>query len=475
MNRSLIPVHGRALVALVVALACGAPDGVVSAGPASAVLTVPGFGQVQLYAPSGTPSQVVLFISGDGGWNLGVVPMAEALRDRGALVAGIDIRAFVKSLNTGSDCAYPAGDLERLSQVVQRTRGFAEYKPPILVGYSSGATLVYAALAAAPPETFAGAISLGFCPDLEIGRRVCQQNGLTATRRVKGPGYDLAPNRHLVPPWMVLQGDIDQVCAPAVTEAFVKAVPSATLLSLPKVGHGFAVTRNWEPQFLQAYDTIAARRRTLPPPASAPDIHDLALEEVPVAAGNRASTMAIILTGDGGWAELDKAIAQGLVTHGVPSVGWSSLHYYWKPRTPETAAADLARIMRHYQSAWSVNRFLLVGYSFGADVLPFLVNRLPDSLRAQVQSIALLGLSATADFEFHVADWIRRPVNTNFQTIPEVERLTIPVTCVRGEAEDESACRSLRGPHIRAVTIGSGHHFGGNYTELVNAIASTLK
>ena len=37
------------------------------------ILTFPTFGRVMVYAPTRTPDQVVLFISGDGGWNLGVV------------------------------------------------------------------------------------------------------------------------------------------------------------------------------------------------------------------------------------------------------------------------------------------------------------------------------------------------------------------------------------------------------------------
>jgi type IV secretory pathway VirJ component len=199
----------RVLTVVLAMLFSGRADRVAWGGPATDSLVVPGFGQVSVYAPSGTPSQVVLFVSGDGGWNLGVVPMAEALHDRGALVVGVDIRAFVKALNASNSCAYPAGDLERLSRTVQLKRGLREYKAPILVGYSSGATLVYAALAAAPPETFAGAISLGFCPDLEIVRPPCQQNGLTATRRKNGTGFDLAPNHQIRTPWMVLQGDID--------------------------------------------------------------------------------------------------------------------------------------------------------------------------------------------------------------------------------------------------------------------------
>src|SRR3990170_7961315 len=113
---------------------------------------------------------------------------------------------------TGNRCRIPAPseDLERLSRTVQLKRGLTEYKAPILVGYSSGATMVYAAVAAAPPETFAGAISLGFCPDLDIGRPPCQQNGLTVTKRAKGVGFNLAPNHQMRIPWMwSLQGEAD--------------------------------------------------------------------------------------------------------------------------------------------------------------------------------------------------------------------------------------------------------------------------
>jgi type IV secretory pathway VirJ component len=460
----------KPLLTLVALIWCMATDRVACAGPPREVLTVSGFGQVSVYAPRATPSEVVLFVSGDGGWNLGVIPMAEALRNRGALVVGINVREFLKTLNAANSCSYPAGDLERLSRTVQLKRGLTEYKAPILVGYSSGATLVYAAVAAAPPETFAGAISLGFCPDLDISRPPCQQNGLTFTRRAKEVGFNLAPNHQLQTPWMVLQGEADQVCAPAATRAFVAAVPGARVLSLPNVGHGFAVTRNWEAQYLEAYQAVAAHHASRTEVSTAPEVRDLALVEVPVLPAARTDTMAIILTGDGGWADLDKQIAAGMAARGIPSVGWSSLRYYWTPRTPDRAAADLARIIRHYTSQWSANRVILVGYSFGADVLPFLVNRLPSGVLPHVRSVALLGLSETADFEFHVSDWIGHHGSSPYRTVPEAERLTVPVLCVRGANEDDSACRSLKGAHITSHEVGEGHHFSGDYAQLVDVI-----
>src|SRR6185312_7083694 len=56
------------------------------------------FGTVTVYIPEGTPQSVAIFLSGDGGWNLGVVSMAHALTDMGAVVIGVDIRKYLGSL-----------------------------------------------------------------------------------------------------------------------------------------------------------------------------------------------------------------------------------------------------------------------------------------------------------------------------------------------------------------------------------------
>jgi type IV secretory pathway VirJ component len=460
--------HALAAQALVLGLALART---AVAGEPSETLNLPTLGKVALYAPAGEPDQVVLFISGDGGWNQGVVSMAERVRDLGALVAGIDVRAFMKSLEASKGCAYPAGALEELSRAIQLHRRLPAYKRPILVGYSSGATLVYAALAAAPPETFAGAISLGFCRDIEIHNAPCRQRGLIFAKKVKGVGYDLAPFAGLAVPWMVLQGEVDEVCDSAATRTFVAATGSARMFSLSKVGHGFSVPRNWEPQFVAAYSAItSAHAPEGVARGSVPGVEDLGLVEVPASGGTDRGAMAVLLTGDGGWAEFDKSVAAGLAAVGVPVVGWSSLRYFWTPRTPEAAAKGLARIIEHYSAAWRKEHILLVGYSFGADALPFLVNRLPAETRAQISSVCLLGLSDTAAFEFHVSSWLGGGGDTHHPTVPEVARLTVPVTCVHGADEGDSACLGLKGQHVRVVSVGSGHHFGGDYRRLVELI-----
>jgi type IV secretory pathway VirJ component len=431
------------------------------------------FGTVHVYAPPGAAAQVVLFISGDGGWNLGVIPMARRLSAEGALVVGIDIRTFLASLEHSGACAYPAGSLEELSRAVQLRHRLPEYRAPILVGYSSGATLVYAALAQAPAETFRGAISLGFCPDVSLKAPLCRGRGLVSRPKAKGTGHDLDPYKELGVPWTVLHGDIDQVCALTGAADFVGRVDSGRIVRLPKVGHGFSVTMRWEPQYVDAFRRIAAEAPAPPPSQATDGLGNLGLVEVP-ASGPGRDLMAVVLTGDGGWAEIDKRVAARLAADGIPVVGWSSLKYYWTPRTPEAAAQDLARILEHYGSLWGKRRVLLGGYSFGADVLPFLVSRLPPELRSRVALVSLLGLSEQASFEFHVAGWLGFETG-HHPTVPEVARLqTTPVLCLRGEDEADSACRLLQGPAVRTVTLPGGHHFGGDYERIAETLLAEL-
>ena len=230
---------------------------------ADEVLQFGRFGNVTIYYQSTRPSHVVLFVSGDGGWNLGVVDMAKALSSYNALVVGIDITHYMKELERSSEaCVYPAADFELLSKFVQKKLGYPGYRVPLLVGYSSGATLVYAILVQAPPNTFLGAISLGFCPDLQLTKPLCRGYGLEWKPGPKGKGYSFLPARKIRDPWIALQGTIDQVCDPLNTEKFVKQIEGGEIVILPKVGHGFSVPKNWLPRFKETFHRIADQRKT---------------------------------------------------------------------------------------------------------------------------------------------------------------------------------------------------------------------
>src|SRR5512138_704813 len=99
-----------------------------SAGAAEETLRYGRFGEVTVYHRAAVPGRVVLFLSGDGGWNLGVVDMARELAGLDALVIGVDVTRFLDALDRGSEgCSYPAADLEALGKFVEKKLGFPDY------------------------------------------------------------------------------------------------------------------------------------------------------------------------------------------------------------------------------------------------------------------------------------------------------------------------------------------------------------
>jgi type IV secretory pathway VirJ component len=432
----------------------------------------PGLGTVVLEQPVGPPQHVVIFLSGDGGWNKGVVDMARHLAEEGALVAGVDVTQMQRhAQQSRAACVSAAGPLEGLAHYVEQKIGLRAYEKPLLVGYSSGATLAYAALAQAPPGTFKGAISLGFCPDLEWNKPLCRGEGLAHDAIRNGFTYRPAPK--LQDPWIALQGEQDQVCSATQTRKFVEEVPGAELVLLPKVGHGYSVERNWLPQFTGAFHRLAAADPPAPSPQAA-DVSDLPLVELPVKQSSQDS-FAIMLSGDGGWAGLDKEVAAQLNARGVAVVGWDSLRYFWNARTPEEAARDLDRAIRHYARTWKKSRVLLVGYSQGADVLPFMVNRLPDETRRLVDGTALIALGEEAFFEFSASHWILTPTG-GMPVTPEIERASRGgLTCIYGVDEKDSLCPRLRTEGLRRIELPGGHHFDGDYARVAGAVLDGVR
>src|SRR5271170_709732 len=81
------------------------------------------FGDISIYQ-AGEPREMILFLSGDGGWNLGVISMARLLQDKGAVVAGINVRHYLEELEKSSEkCVSPAVDFENLSHYLQSKLG----------------------------------------------------------------------------------------------------------------------------------------------------------------------------------------------------------------------------------------------------------------------------------------------------------------------------------------------------------------
>lgn len=199
----------------------------------------------------------------------------------------------------------------------------------------------------------------------------------------------------------------------------------------------------------------------------------LPLVEVP--ATGSSDTLVVFVSGDGGWAAIDKKMSAVFATHGMPVVGLNALEYFWTRRTPEGMGGDLQKILRTYLLKWRKERVVLVGYSRGADVLPFMASRLPADLLKRVRLVALLGPSQQVEFEFHVSDWWHDSAKGS-PTAPEVAKLKGQhVLCMYGSDEADSLCRSISGGTFVTQELRGAHHFDGDYETLANRVLQELK
>jgi type IV secretory pathway VirJ component len=367
------------------------------------------YGPVQVTKPTGPMRGFVILLD-----DRATSSAAEQLAGQGALVVAVDTKQYAARLSeAGPACHRLDQDADSLSRQIQREMGEPAYATPILAGTGMGGLLAEDAVEQAPPNTVAGAVVLapaGFVPGT-----LCPADRSAGGQR---------------------QGFLVTESGPADTGRLVALVSP----------------------HLRAAATPGDR------------LADLPLVELP--ATGKSDRLAIVISGDGGWRDLDKTIAERLREQGVSVIGWDSLRYFWHGKTPELTATDLGRVLQTYEARWQPRSIALIGYSFGADVLPFAYNRLAADLRARVALVALLGFDKAADFEIRVGGWLGLPPSAAALPVAgEIERVPPGIVlCFYGEDETDSACPALERSGAEVVrTIGS-HHFGGDYDRLARDI-----
>lgn len=206
--------------------------------------------------------------------------------------------------------------------------------------------------------------------------------------------------------------------------------------------------------------------RTSTSPATLPgdstSVVGLPIIEIP--ANGPGSLMAVILSGDGGWAGADKQMAAALAQRGIPVVGFDSPSYLSTKRTPEVAGTDLQRLLRHYLGSWHKQQVILIGYSHGADMAPFMVSRLPADLRNRIVVLAFVGLASRMSFEFHLADIVADISRKgDLPVLPELEKLRgMSLLCIQGSNEKNSLCPLLDPSLVQVRTHEGGHRLPGH-------------
>ncbi len=460
---------------------------------------------LHLVHPEGPPKGLVLFFPGSGGWETAVAT-ADEVAGQGLLVVGIDwskgpateppapcwdfgaqaarLVGWVKRLWSGESepdtpaaCWNLADELNDLAEWTQERENLPSDALPIVMGAGDGSALVYTALLQSPPNRFHAAVSSDFCPRWPSPVPPCPGDELS-TAMVEGDR--LLPAKQVPAGWFLFADQAnaaqslppEQACPADQVSAFIQHMANARMVGNAPARSAPAAGEETPSPLASLFQWLDPRIPNQVGMGSADaDIAGLPLNEVRAAAEDPA-TFAVMLSGDGGWAALDRGVSATLASKGISTVGWDSLSYYWTARSPAEATNDLVRVLRHYLDAWHKERVILIGYSFGAEVLPFMADGLPPDLRERVDLVALLGLGPTAMFEFHLNDWLSTGRGADaLPVLPEISKLGwTPVLCVQGAEEEDSICPQLTDLGVKVHKVAGDHHFEEDYAGVTGLI-----
>ncbi|MBI5551861.1 MAG: virulence factor family protein [Desulfobacterales bacterium] len=425
---------------------------VVASFAGAETMNLPRLGRVAVIDPVGSPSGIVILFSDLGATEANPRESSRALTEAGQVVAMVDTGRYLAALDSeGGPCRRASDDLAVLKSQIFQRRHLPANTSAMLAGSNAAGTLAYAVLAQSEAGQFSGAVSFGFDPELPGRYPLCPGAPYAKT----AIGFRYLPAEHLNGFWRIATPSPDD----EALQPYARKYPE---LIFP--------LRDYD-DLNSAVISVLADRNHPSQDNSGEGIADLPLVLLPC--DRPGKTMAIIYSGDGGWRDLDKQIGGELQKAGVPVVGVDTLRGFWHRQTPEAAAKGLERIIDHFVQAWDAPDVLLIGYSFGADVIPFMVNRLKPSALGHIRLLALLGLSRDTAFEIHVSGWLgRSPASDALALAPELRKLDRSrVQCFYGvEEQDESGCTddALAGAEI--IKTAGGHHFDGDYGKLARKI-----
>ena len=229
--------------------------------------------------------------------------------------------------------------------------------------------------------------------------------------------------------------------------------------------------------------TIAALAATMPVAQQtsgqsaecATTIARLPLIERPATSDSNA-TLVILLTGDGGWASADEKVAEGLRARGAAVVGVNMRSYLSQKRTPDETASEIGCVAEEYSHRWDRSRLMLLGYSRGADIAPFVASRWPETLKSRLNAVALVSLSRNANFQFHFIDLVRDVKRSDDVPVgPELAKLAgLRVLCVYGTDESDSGCHDGDPGIVTAFPRDGGHRLTGGFAAMSTILEQGL-
>ena len=198
----------------------------------------------------------------------------------------------------------------------------------------------------------------------------------------------------------------------------------------------------------------------------------LPLKEWDASAHNKP--LIFYISGDGGFNKFSNELCTALNKQGFDIEAMDSKSYFWSQKTPARTAEDISDFLSKKIAKRPNQQVVLIGYSFGADVLPFVLNRLSKNIADKIKASFLMASSGSTDFVIHIADLFGSGRRRGMDVLSEVNKISNQKIVILNSSDDKQLDPGkITIKHITEVLPG-GHHFDGDIDEIVKAIVKYI-
>ncbi|MCX6220008.1 MAG: hypothetical protein NTZ69_03375 [Bacteroidia bacterium] len=186
--------------------------------------------------------------------------------------------------------------------------------------------------------------------------------------------------------------------------------------------------------------------------------------------------MVIYISGDGGWNTFSESLCNYLSKNGFPVVILNAKKYFWDRKTPEETVTDLVTIIEAYGTRWKRDKFILTGFSFGASLVPFIVNRFPAGISDRLSSSIMINPDMLCDFEIHLSDMLNMgPSKGDFDVIREMKSIDARKTTIFfGSDESIDLQQTFQKTGAKVQIVPGNHHFDDDYEALAEMLVKAM-
>lgn len=200
--------------------------------------------------------------------------------------------------------------------------------------------------------------------------------------------------------------------------------------------------------------------------AALPTEPDLPVTEVK--ASNESLPLILYLSGDGGYNTFSQGLVNKLSGKGYGVLILDARKYFWKAKTPQQLASDMTSLLTKYLRNRRAQQVIVMGYSFGASVVPFMLNRLPADLTNKVKAAVCISPGRFADFEVTFSTLVNNSQgNKAYPVVEESRKLSpLPIHFLFGRGEDVQTTRFFVDAGMSVVILPGNHDYGNDIDAL---------